>query len=158
MLCHVILFSFTLSRIFRFFYDCAFPFRKDRYNIGIRSVQLLGNIMSASNHSVDRNCGLQLWTPRDIGVYVLTSHIDRTPEKLIVDECCNQYNSVFVAFANLYSNRKCSQCMHCGHYVTACMLSTFDYEYTRFITCNSYDCLHDTYEILQLNIQHILNL
>lgn len=93
--------------------------------------------MSAWNHSVDQNCGLQLWTPQDIGVYVLTSHIDRASEKLIVDECCNQYNSVFAANANLHSNRKCSQCMHCGHYVTACMLSMFDYECGQYITHNS---------------------
>ncbi|KAL0125894.1 hypothetical protein PUN28_004752 [Cardiocondyla obscurior] len=48
---------------------------------------------------LDQNCGLQLWIPRYIGVYVLTSHTDRTPEKLIVDECCNQYNSVYRWFA-----------------------------------------------------------
>lgn len=58
-----------------------------------------------------------VYSTRNIGVYVLTSRIDKAPEKLIVDECCNQYNSVLVAIANLHSNRKCFQRMHCGHYI-----------------------------------------
>lgn len=88
--------------------------------------------MSIRNYSVDQNCGLQLCTLRNIGVYVLTSHIDKAPEKLIVDECCNQYNSVLVAIANLHSNRKCFQRMHCGHCIQHVMLSTFNY-YARYM-------------------------
>jgi len=78
----------------------AFAVFAKTHNTSVSSVELLGNVMSARNHSVDQNCGLQLCTPRNIGVYVLTSHIDRAPEKLIVDECCNQYNSVFMAIAS----------------------------------------------------------
>lgn len=151
---YVILFSLCFLQMIRciFFYDCAFRcFSLGHIHTSICPVQLLGNIMSARNHSVDQNCGLQLCTPRNIGVYVLTSHIDSAPEKLIVDECCNQYNSVFVAIANLHSNRKCSQRMHCGHYVTAYMLSTFDYGYAQYITHNSCDCLYESYKILQFN-------
>lgn len=87
--------------------------------------------MSIRNYSVDQNCGLQLCTLWNIGVYVLTSHIDKAPEKLIVDECCNQYNSVLVAIANLHSNRKCFQRMHCGHCVQHCCVIYVQLLYAR---------------------------
>lgn len=101
-MCGTLFFFVSFSQIFRcIFFIILYSDILQRYSV--RSVQLLGNIMSAWNHPVDQNCGLQLWTPQDIGVYVLTSYIDRALEKLIVDECCNQYNSVFVVIANLHS-------------------------------------------------------
>jgi len=48
----------------------SFAVFTETHNTSVNSVELLGNVMSGRNHSVDQNCGLQLCTPRNIGVYV----------------------------------------------------------------------------------------